>query len=486
MTDPAPPSIGRNTLLNAVGMLAPVVVALATIPLFLDAIGTARYGVLSVAWLLLGYFGVFNLGLGRATGNQIAKLREAPVEERQRVFWTALALNGGLGVVGGGCLLLVGYPLVRDVLTLSAELRSELLHGLPWLALGVPFLTVSMVCIGALEGLERFGAVNAIEVATMAVYQLAPLGVAYAITPSLTWLVAAATCAPIVGALLALGACARLLPLEGRPRLDSSSAGTLFRYGGWVTVSDVVGPLLTVLDRFVIGSVLGPRAVTNYTVPLNLVARLAVVPRSLARSLFPRLSFLTAGEARVVARDATRALAVVITPLVVVAIVAVEPFLRVWVGESVARHGAPVGEIVLVGVWFNSLAFMPYTFLQACGRPDLPAKFHLVELPPYLLGLWLALTVGGIEGAAAVWTLRVTADAGLLAVASRLYGRRELALAVPMLLVLAAFLAAVTSFDRDLTRAALGGILAAVALAWSWRAAPRRLRLLLPVARAAP
>lgn len=483
MIDSAPRSIGRNTLLNAAGLFTPVVVALATVPLFLDAIGTARYGVLSVAWLLLGYFGVFNLGLGRATGNQMAKLREAPVEQRERVFWTALVLNGALGIAGGACLLLVGYPLVRHVLTLSTELRSELLHGLPWLALGVPFLTISMVCIGALEGLERFGAVNAIEVAATAIYQLAPLAVAYAITPSLTSLVAAAACAPIVGGLLAFVACVRLLPLSARPRLDSGSAGMLFRYGGWVTVSEVLGPLLTVLDRFVIGAVSGPRAVAYYTVPLTLVSRLGLVPRSLARSLFPRFSSLADGDASVVAVEATRALTLVMTPLVVGAMVAVEPFLHLWIGDSVASHAAPVAKVVLIGLWFNSLGLMPYTLLQARGRPDLPAKFHLIELPPYIVALWLGLSVGGIVGAAAVWTIRVTVDAGLLAVASRLYGRISVELAAPGTLVLAAYLAASAGVGPDPTQAVLGGILVGVALAWSWRGAQRRFPLLLPVLR---
>jgi hypothetical protein len=45
------------------------------------------------------------------------------------------------------------------------------------------------------------------------------------------------------------------------------------------------------------------------------------------------------------------------------------------------------------------------------GRPDLTAKLHLIELPPYLLLLWLLIRVDGIDGAAIIWTARVAADA---------------------------------------------------------------------------
>jgi hypothetical protein len=134
-------------------------------------------------------------------------------------------------------------------------------------------------------------------------------------------------------------------------------------------------------------------------------------------------------------------------------------------------------------VWFNGLAFVPHTFLQASGRPDLPAKFHVLELAPYVAALWLGLSIGGIEGAALVWSLRLAADAALLTAASRLYGRRVLVLAVPTVLVVATVTAAATAFDDPLARAGLGGALLALTLLWSWREAPERLRPLAPILR---
>ena len=65
-------------------------------------------------------------------------------------------------------------------------------------------------------------------------------------------------------------------------------------------------------------------------------------------------------------------------------------------------------------MFINSLAQVPFTFLQGVGKPDLTAKLHLFELPLYLGLLWWLIGTRGIEGAAIAWTARVAVDAFFL------------------------------------------------------------------------
>src|SRR5580658_10957366 len=94
-------SISRNTTVNIAGQVIPTVVSLLVIPRYLHAIGQERYGVLLIVWALLGYFGLFDLGLNRAVAQRVAELRDDATGARGRVVWTALLLVGGLSVVGG-------------------------------------------------------------------------------------------------------------------------------------------------------------------------------------------------------------------------------------------------------------------------------------------------------------------------------------------------------------------------------------------------
>jgi O-antigen/teichoic acid export membrane protein len=473
MSDILEPTFRRNTLINLVGGLVPAAVSLVTIPLYLDAVGQARYGVLAIVWLLLGYFGVFDIGLGRAAANRLAQLRRSPDSEQSSVFWTALAVNVIFGLLGSIVFAVAGYVLLDRVLKIPAGFRSEALRGLPFAAAAVPFVTASSVLTGALEGYERFLLANAVQVVAITVYQAFPLALAYAHGPDLAWLVAGAATAPVVGTALGLAVCLRYLPIAAAPRVERRLVRRLLGYGGWITVTGIVSPVLTIADRLVIGTISGARGVTRYTVPTSLVTRLGVVPLSVSRTLFPRLSMLPEDEARATAREAVTVLAAAMTPLVVLGLVVLKPFLTIWVGSSLAEVSAPVGEIVLIGVWINSLAFVPHAFLQARGRPDLPAKFHLLELGPYVGALWLGFSLGGIEGVAWAWTARVILDAALLFGAARIGRRPDRLFAVPVAIVATAGICSLLAFARPATRIALGGALVVASLGYAWPASRR-------------
>lgn len=65
--------LAKNTLLNLIGLGTPVVLAFLSIPILIKGIGTDRFGVLSIAWMVLGYFSLFDFGIGRALTKSVAE-----------------------------------------------------------------------------------------------------------------------------------------------------------------------------------------------------------------------------------------------------------------------------------------------------------------------------------------------------------------------------------------------------------------------------
>lgn len=170
-------TVARHTMYNLAGAAMPIAVSLLTVPAYLAAVGDGRFGILAIVWLFLGYFGLFDLGLSLATSHHIAAAEnhDRPEAERARLFWSALFTNLGLGVLGGLLLLPLGYYYFANVIAVDAALRSEMLDALPWLALGVPMATVTGVLAGGLQGLRKFGPLNAISATGTTLFQVLPL-----------------------------------------------------------------------------------------------------------------------------------------------------------------------------------------------------------------------------------------------------------------------------------------------------------------------
>ena len=85
--------LAKNTLLALIANGAPLLVALFTIPLLISGMGTERFGILTLAWVVIGYFGIFDLGIGRAITLMVArKLGAGEREAIPALVWTGLAL----------------------------------------------------------------------------------------------------------------------------------------------------------------------------------------------------------------------------------------------------------------------------------------------------------------------------------------------------------------------------------------------------------
>src|SRR5437773_8518685 len=65
--------LARNTVWNLLGNGAPMLVAVFCIPILIKGLGTDRFGVLTLAWALIGYASLFDLGLGRALTQLVAR-----------------------------------------------------------------------------------------------------------------------------------------------------------------------------------------------------------------------------------------------------------------------------------------------------------------------------------------------------------------------------------------------------------------------------
>lgn len=465
-------SIRRNTLYNLLGSGIPIAVSLITVPIYLKLIGEARYGVLAIAWLLLGYFGLFDLGLGRATAQRMATLRQGSPTERASLFWTALILNVGLGAVGGLLIWPIASYFFGHVFKVEDILRPEVQAAVPWLMLAVPMATLSGVLSGSLQGREKFFELNLISVFGTILFQLLPLIVAKVLGAGLEVILPAALCARLVTLTLLFERCRRHIFLGHAVSFSGGEASQLLRFGGWVTVTSFVGPMMVILDRFIIGAIAGAKAVSYYTVPFQLSERSTIISNALTSALFPRFTSSTRTEELRLAYEGMRVLLAIMTPLVIAGILFMEPFLAWWISPAFSHKSASVGQVLLLGFWVNSFAIIPYAQLQARGRPDLVAKCHLIEAVPYFGLLYLGLSSFGLIGAAMAFSLRVLADFLLLSGLSGILRMSLRLMVAPIVFLLLAILLGSQSNINHAEWTMLVSLHLLVTAVWTWKQTP--------------
>jgi len=410
--------LARNTLLNLVGSLLPVLVALFAIPILIREMGTERFGILSLVWMFVGYFSLFDLGLGRAVtklvAEKIGRNEEASIPP---LVGTAMLLMLLLSLFGAGVLVISARWLVTNILNVSAGYERETILSFYLVAAVLPFLINTSALRGTLIAYQRFGLINAIRIPQGILNFLAPL-VVVPFTTNLVAVVGILTLLRLAVWCVHLAVCIRCYPLLFRSMTCRKNlVQPLFHFGGWMTVTNVVSPMMTYLDRFFIGSLISLTAVTFYTAPYQIVSRLVIIPGALLGVLFP--AFSTAREhdgqqAFLLFQQGTQVVFFALFPVVTLIFLFAREGLQLWLGDAFAVQSTLVLQLLVLGMLVNCLALVPFTFLQGVGRPDLTAKFHLLELPLYIGILYFVLPNYGIIGAAAAWSARVVLDCSLL------------------------------------------------------------------------
>jgi hypothetical protein len=104
------------------------------------------FGVLMLAWMTIGYFSIFDMGLGRAMTQFIARqLGETDRGPISAMFWTGLTLMTALGLLGGLVSIAIAPWLVESVLNVPADLQAETLWSLYLVGFGLPLTGITRI-----------------------------------------------------------------------------------------------------------------------------------------------------------------------------------------------------------------------------------------------------------------------------------------------------------------------------------------------------
>jgi len=406
--------VARNTLQNLATQALTILVSLIAAPLLVRALTEEVFGVLVIVWLVVGYLSFLDFGMSRASVKFLAEyFNKGEPGNARRVVWISILFSLSLGLIGALLLFVLAPLLVEKVLKIPATFQAPARASLNLVAIALPFVLIQGVLRSVPMSIQRFGIVNVLQAAS-GVLQWGGSVVLVLSGLGLVEVVAFTVAIRILGAFVLLGFVLKLLRrATGNPAAtDSSILSKMIRFGGWVSVSQLVSPLIGYLDRFLIGSLVSMKALAYYAVPSEAISRLQVVPQSLSSALFPAMAERGHQETELtdVRRLYLRSLAYIVAtvlPISVILSLYSKEILELWLGGDFPAQSTNVFTLLSIGIFFHAVAYVPVTALQAIGRPDITGKLNIAEVPIFVVLCLVLIPLRGIEGAALAWVLRL-------------------------------------------------------------------------------
>lgn len=417
-----------HILWNIVGLALPLVVAAASIPLLLGNIGAEKFGLIGLAWGMIGYASMLDLGVSRAVTQRLAIIRGTQEESCA----SSLLDSAAVVTVALSCVFLVAMTVlalcgVDRIVSIEGTTPEELRTATLLVAIALPFQALGMTYKGTNEAYLNFAGIAIIRLMLGIGNFAGPLLVSLW-TVRLDAMVATLTVARVIAFVLyfilakrCLGD--RLLAWHGVSRRHVSE---LLQFGRWVAVSAVISPILVQADRFFIAVLISAGAVTHYVVPYELTAQTMIISGAVTTVFFPTVARI-ARTNHAAGRASLLRWAVLLGGAMIVGMsglaLLMPTVLGLWIGPDLSGEAVTVGRILCVGVIFNAVGSMFYAYLHALGRSKETAINHLVELPIHIIALYVLISAQGVIGAAIAWTLRVAIDMSLLCY--QVYGKER-------------------------------------------------------------
>ena len=411
-------SIRKNTLWNLFGSAAPMLIGIVTIPYIYRQIGIERIGVLTLIWALIGYFSIFDFGLGRAITQRIASLASHQTEKQKiTTATTGVFLTLLIGMVGSfagfAFLEMAGVGWINSTKHLDQEIYVSFLLA----CLAIPATTATAGLRGILEGEQCFKAINILKLILGLSNFLGPIASIALLGPRLDYTVGSLVLARY-GILIAHYFSTRRIISISRAHLNLKESKLLFQFGGWMTLSNIISPLMVVADRFLIANVLGAAVVAYYTIPAEFMIRLLVLPAAITTTLFPifskALSEKNYTHSFTLYKKSIKIISMMMGSIGLFIILGAGFCLEIWLGKEFSDKSSEVASILAIGILFNSMAQIPHAYIQASGDARRTALIHLFESVLYIPALFLLMQLHGILGAAFAWMLRALLDLVLL------------------------------------------------------------------------
>ncbi|QTR45124.1 flippase [Thiothrix litoralis] len=399
-------NIHRNIAFSGLGYILPLLASLATIPLMIKYMGEDVYGLYIICISLIGFMTFVDLGVGQAIVKYVSQYEVTGENTKIKpILDIALMMYVVLGISIAALVALFSLPLGK--LIYNADTVKAVMAGKALSITALAFLLsyINQFFLNVFKAYHRFdipaviqnsaniaGIVSA-TVLVLLGYDLLVILWGYVIIQ-----VVALTAGYILGK--------RVLPVGVVLGLsfDRHIFAEMLSFSIYTFVSNFLGGIVSRLDKFIIGAILGTEAVTYYQIPHTIAQMANGIIQVLSQITFPRfseLSSLNDTVGRLALYKRSMLLVFLASMGIAVALISAGgAFLELWISAEFALKSTLTLQIIALYFFFQSNTVVAYWALQGSGNAKVTALSSFLGTVAYLVGIYFLTQYYGYNGAA--------------------------------------------------------------------------------------
>ncbi|WMY74579.1 flippase [Buttiauxella selenatireducens] len=400
-------SLVKNSFLNTIAFVIPAIAAFPAMGIIARYLGVEQFGIFSLIFAMVGYASIFDAGLTRAVIRSIAinKLNNLKCSE---IIGSSLAIIVILSII---CALAMYHfaPEIISILNVSQSHYMVSVNSLRIVSFTVPIFLITQVLCGYLEGRQDFLWLTIHKSFSGVMVSLIPAFFAmyyHSLYHSFVGLIISR----LLSMMIILFVVARKTPLK-KIKFSNKVLKEMMMFGGWITLSNLISPVLSYCDKLLLSNLMGARLSAFYTAPADAISKISAFPSAISRALFPVISYEKSPD-KIIEYKKTAFKLIFITSIFIAVpiIILSDVIIKVWLGNEFVLHSSNILRVIVIGFVFNSLSQIPYSSIQASGNSRVTALIHLSEVIPYFVLLYFLISQFGVYGAAFAWTIRMILD----------------------------------------------------------------------------
>lgn len=401
--------VRHNLVANLGGKGLSLLLSLLCVPVYLEVLGIAGYGVIGIWMTLETIANIIDLGLSPTITREMAACSTRP-DAAQQARDLVHTLEVGywlIGILIGGVIISYASPIATHWLRTN-QLSADVLRQ------AVILIGLLIFCrwpvtfyIGGLSGLERQVLLSAVTIAYSCLRSLGSVFVLLFVSPTIFAFFVFQIIVNVVQTIALTILLWRCLPTGGPGRVRPELVRRIWRFAGGNSAATLIWLVVTNLDKVIVSGMLPLEVFGCYTLGSRIAASLASGSQPVFAALFPALSRQVAlnNEKKLadLNHQSSQLMSVLILPSALTMVFFAWPLLLAWTGKPlVADRTAGITAFLAAGATFGSFMSIPYALQLAYGWTRLSLWSNvfalLASVPLFLI---LTRYFGAVRTAAA-------------------------------------------------------------------------------------